>query len=91
MNQSINKEKQNMDIVLSFKRTFYDINNREALESEIIDNLKDKIDMSLFHNQESKDYLMIYSTPLNVQYSTLWYFILKNYPNRYLLNVKKSC
>ena len=47
MNQSINKEKQNMDIVLSFKRTFYDINNREALESEIIDNLKDKIDMSL--------------------------------------------
>jgi hypothetical protein len=47
MNQTINKEKQNMDIVLSFKRTFYDINNREALESEIIDNLKDKIDISL--------------------------------------------
>jgi hypothetical protein len=46
------------------------------------------IDKSLFHNQESKDYLMIYSTPLNVQYSTLWYFILKNYPNLYLLNVK---
>lgn len=43
----LNKEKQNMEIVFSFKRTFYDINNREALESEIIDNLKDKIDISI--------------------------------------------
>jgi len=47
INQVINKEKQNIDIVIGFKRTFYDINNREALDSEIIDNLKDKIDVSL--------------------------------------------
>ena len=45
--QMISKEKQNIDSVLTFKRTFYDINNRDALESEIIDNLKDKIDMTL--------------------------------------------
>ena len=49
MNQAINKEKQNMDIVLNFKRIFYDINNREALESEIIDNLKDKLDVELLN------------------------------------------
>ena len=45
--QMISKEKQNIDSVLTFKRTFYDINNRDALESEIIDNLKDKIDVTL--------------------------------------------
>jgi len=45
--QMISKEKQNLDSVLSFKRTFYDINNRDALDSEIIDNLKDKIEMTL--------------------------------------------
>jgi len=45
--QMISKEKQNIESVLTFKRTFYDINNRDALESEIIDNLKDKIDMTL--------------------------------------------
>ena len=45
--QMISKEKQNIDSVLTFKRTFYDINNRDALESEIIDNLKDKIDVPL--------------------------------------------
>jgi hypothetical protein len=48
--QYINKEKQNIEIVLNFKRTFYNINNREALESEIIDNLKDKIESSLLLN-----------------------------------------
>jgi hypothetical protein len=45
--QAIYKEKQNVEMVTSFKRTFYDINNREALESEIIDNLKDKIDIPI--------------------------------------------
>ena len=47
INQVISKEKQNIDTILSFKRTFYDINNREALESEIIDNLRDKIEPSI--------------------------------------------
>jgi uncharacterized membrane protein YgaE (UPF0421/DUF939 family) len=43
----VSKEKQNMEQILSFKRTFYDINNRDALDSEIIDNLKDKIEMQM--------------------------------------------
>jgi len=47
MNHAIYKEQQNVEMVTSFKRTFYDINNREALESEIIDNLKDKIDIPI--------------------------------------------
>ena len=45
--QALNKEKQNYETVMSFKRTFYDINNRDALDSEIVDNLKDKMDMSI--------------------------------------------
>jgi hypothetical protein len=36
-----------MDLILSFKRTFYNINNRDALDSEIIDNLKDMIEPQL--------------------------------------------
>ena len=45
--QMVSKEKQNMEQIMSFKRTFYDINNRDALDSEIIDNLKDKIEMQM--------------------------------------------
>lgn len=47
MSQLLNKEKQNMEIVLNFKRMFYNINNRDALENEIIDNLKDRIEISV--------------------------------------------
>lgn len=39
-----NREKQCMDAVLSFKQTFREINNREPLDTEIMDNLKDKVD-----------------------------------------------
>jgi hypothetical protein len=39
------KDKENIDIILNFKKQFFDINNREALNNEIIDNLIDKIDM----------------------------------------------
>lgn len=46
INQIINKEKQHLDIILNFQKTFFDINNRDPLESEIIDNLKDKIDIT---------------------------------------------
>lgn len=46
-NQQISKEKQNYEIIYNFKHTFFNLNNREALESEIIDNLKDKIDTSI--------------------------------------------
>ena len=38
-------EERNNKIVSDFKTTFYRINNRDALDSEIIDNLKDKMDM----------------------------------------------
>jgi hypothetical protein len=47
LNQIINKEKQNLEIVNNFQKIFFDLNNREPLESEIIDNLKDKIDVSI--------------------------------------------
>lgn len=47
LNQIITKEKQNLDIILNFQKTFFDINNREPLDSEIIDNLKDKIDINI--------------------------------------------
>lgn len=47
LNQIISKEKQHSDIILNFQKTFFDINNREPLDSEIIDNLKDKIEITL--------------------------------------------
>jgi len=43
--QTVNKEKQLYDAVNAFKLTFYNINNREPLETEIMDNLKDKYDI----------------------------------------------
>jgi hypothetical protein len=45
--QMVSKEKQNMDLIIGFKRTFYNINNRDALDSEIIDNMKDMIEPQL--------------------------------------------
>jgi hypothetical protein len=45
--QLLSKEKQNFELIYNFKRTFFDINNREALDSEIIDNLKDKLELSI--------------------------------------------
>ena len=47
ISQIINKEKQNSEIILNFQKIFYDINNREPLDSEIIDNLKDKIELTI--------------------------------------------
>jgi len=35
----------NINLVKEFKKTFYNLNNREAMDTEIIDNLKDKIDL----------------------------------------------
>lgn len=37
----------NINLVKEFKRTFYNLNNREPMDSEIIDNLKDKIELSI--------------------------------------------
>lgn len=47
INQLISKEKQHLEVILNFQKTFFDINNREPLESEIIDNLKDKIELGI--------------------------------------------
>jgi len=46
LNQINNKEKQNIEKILNFNKIFYDINKREPLDSEIIDNLKEQIDLS---------------------------------------------
>lgn len=47
INQIITTEKQYLAVILNFQKTFYDINNREPLDSEIIDNLKDKIELTV--------------------------------------------
>ena len=46
-NQLMSKEKQNLEIITGFQKTFYDLNNRDPLDSEIIDNLKDKIELTV--------------------------------------------
>ncbi len=43
--QSMNKERQIYEAITTFKTTFYNINNRDPLETEILDNLKDKYDI----------------------------------------------
>jgi len=37
----------NINLVKEFKKTFYNLNNREPMDTEIIDNLKDKIELSI--------------------------------------------
>ena len=37
----------NINLVKEFKKTFYNLNNREPMDSEIIDNLKDKIELQI--------------------------------------------
>ena len=37
---------KNNKLVSDFKNTFFRINNRDALDSEIIDNLKDKLEIT---------------------------------------------
>jgi hypothetical protein len=37
----------NINLVKEFKKTFYNLNNREPMDTEIVDNLKDKIDLSI--------------------------------------------
>jgi hypothetical protein len=44
MKQKMNE--YNHNTVSEFKKVFYNLNNREPMESEIIDNLKDKIELS---------------------------------------------
>ena len=44
------KQDKNKNLVIDFKKSFYNINNREPLDSEIYDNLKDKIDANVLNN-----------------------------------------
>lgn len=50
LHQKMNDDKKYIDSVLLFKKTFFEINGREPLDSEIIDNLKDKIDIKILEN-----------------------------------------
>ena len=45
-NEGKKREEVSQQIVFDFKSIFYNLNNREALENEIIDNLKDKIELT---------------------------------------------
>jgi len=45
--QQKHAKEMNLLTLRDFKRTFFNLNNREAMEEEIIDNLKDKIDEEL--------------------------------------------
>ena len=45
-NLTATKEKQNNETINNFKLTFFNLNNREPFDEEIIDNLKDKIELS---------------------------------------------
>jgi hypothetical protein len=40
-------EAMNNNLVKEFKKTFFNLNNREAMDTEIIDNLKDKIELTV--------------------------------------------
>jgi hypothetical protein len=43
-------DKANRNLVKEFKKTFFNLNNREPMDSEIIDNLKDKMELSVLQN-----------------------------------------
>jgi len=45
--QKQNELKKNKTYIFDFKKQFYELNGREPLEGEIVDNLKDKIDYNL--------------------------------------------
>lgn len=44
--QNKDKDKQDLKLIQDFKQTFYNLTNREPLDTEIIDNLKDKIEVT---------------------------------------------
>ncbi len=52
-------EQEQNKLVIDFKDTYYNLNHREPLESEIIDNLKDKIDIVILKkiiDKQKSDY-----------------------------------
>jgi hypothetical protein len=48
----------NAKILTDFKKTFFDVNNREPMNTEIIDNLKDRIELSVLTRMISYDELV---------------------------------
>ena len=65
-NKEKEKEKETMDLINHFQKTFYNIHNREPLESEMIDNLKDKLDIALL----MKVYLKMNTDKINKELDT---------------------
>jgi hypothetical protein len=47
-------DRDNLNLVKDFKKGFFDINNREPIEDEIIDNLKDKMDLVILKRNIDK-------------------------------------
>lgn len=47
INQAIMQERRNCELISTFKQTFHNLHYREPLDSEIIDNLKDKVDVAI--------------------------------------------
>ena len=66
-----NKQKEandsNNNIVREFKKTFFDLNNRDPMDSEIVDNLKDKMSMSILLKMIDSNRDTIFSSESNVQ------------------------
>ena len=66
-----NKQKEtndsNNNIVREFKRTFFDLNNRDPMDSEIVDNLKDKMEMSILLKMIDSNRDIIFSSESNDQ------------------------
>jgi hypothetical protein len=66
-----NKQKEandsNNNVVREFKKTFFDLNNRDPMDSEIVDNLKDKMSMSILLKMIDSNRDTIFSSESNDQ------------------------
>ena len=66
-----NKQKEmndsNNNIVREFKKTFFDLNNRDPMDSEIVDNLKDKMEMSVLLKMIDSNRDILFSSESNDQ------------------------
>jgi hypothetical protein len=67
------KQKQieitNNNLVKDFKKIFFNLNNREPMDTEIIDNLKDKIELSVLQsiiNEQKTNEIIEFDSFVNV-------------------------
>ena len=66
------QEIENNRIVYEFKQTYYNLNHREPLDTEIIDNLKDKIELSVLKQiieKQKVDQQSDYGDPIGSPYN----------------------